>query len=59
MRLEDIKNIAVIGGGIMGHGIAQTYAMGGYRVRLRLRQMKLENLGRIVSFVTELLKGKK
>ena len=34
MRLEDIKNIAVIGGGIMGHGITQTYAMGGYRVSL-------------------------
>lgn len=34
MQLEDIKNIAVIGAGIMGHGIAQTYAMGGYRLSL-------------------------
>jgi len=34
MRLEDVKNIAIIGAGIMGHGIAQTYALGGYRVSL-------------------------
>jgi len=34
MRLEDVKNMAVIGAGIMGHGIAQTFASGGYRVSL-------------------------
>jgi len=34
MRLEDVKNMAVIGAGIMGHGIAQTYALGGYPVTL-------------------------
>ncbi len=34
MRLPQIKNISVIGAGIMGHGIAQTYALGGYDVLL-------------------------
>ena len=32
MKFEDIKNIAVLGSGTMGHGIAQRYAMGGYQV---------------------------
>ena len=34
MRLEDIKTIAVLGAGIMGHGIAQTFLMNGFPVRL-------------------------
>ncbi|GAH30431.1 unnamed protein product, partial [marine sediment metagenome] len=34
MQLEDIRNISVIGAGIMGHGIGLTYALGGYRVVL-------------------------
>ena len=34
MRLLQIKNISVIGAGIMGHGIAQTFALGGYEVTL-------------------------
>lgn len=33
MRLQDISQIAVIGLGRMGHGIAQSFAMGGYQVR--------------------------
>jgi 3-hydroxybutyryl-CoA dehydrogenase len=32
--LETIKEISVIGAGIMGHGIAQSFLMGGYPVRL-------------------------
>jgi 3-hydroxyacyl-CoA dehydrogenase len=32
--LEDIRNIAVLGSGIMGHGIAQSFVMGGYPVML-------------------------
>jgi len=35
LRLEDIKNITVIGAGTMGHGIALTYALGGYNVTLQ------------------------
>ena len=34
MKLEDIKNITVLGSGIMGHGIAQSFLMGGYEVVL-------------------------
>lgn len=34
MRLEDIGNISVLGAGIMGHGIAQSFLMAGYPVRL-------------------------
>ncbi|MCU0591657.1 MAG: 3-hydroxyacyl-CoA dehydrogenase family protein [Desulfobacterales bacterium] len=34
MRLENIKTIAVLGAGIMGHGIAQTFLMSGFPVRL-------------------------
>ena len=33
-KLSDIKKIAVIGAGTMGPGIAQVFAMGGYRVAL-------------------------
>jgi 3-hydroxyacyl-CoA dehydrogenase len=34
MRLEDIKAITVLGAGIMGHGIAQTFLVSGFPVRL-------------------------
>lgn len=30
MKLEDIKRIGVVGAGIMGHGIALSFALGGY-----------------------------
>jgi 3-hydroxybutyryl-CoA dehydrogenase len=32
MELEDVRHIAVVGTGIMGHGIAQTFATSGYSV---------------------------
>ncbi len=35
MKLEDIKTIAVIGAGTMGHGIAELAALAGYEVKLR------------------------
>jgi 3-hydroxybutyryl-CoA dehydrogenase len=34
MNLSDVRNISVIGSGIMGHGIGQTFALGGYEVIL-------------------------
>ena len=34
MKLSQIENIAVVGSGIMGHGIGQTFALGGYGVTL-------------------------
>ncbi|MCL0036551.1 3-hydroxyacyl-CoA dehydrogenase [Dehalococcoidia bacterium] len=35
MKLEDIKKIAVMGAGDMGHGIAEVALLAGYRVALR------------------------
>ena len=37
VRVDDIRNIAVIGAGVMGSGIAQTFAQAGYDVRLQAR----------------------
>jgi 3-hydroxyacyl-CoA dehydrogenase len=34
VRVDKIKSISVLGAGIMGHGIAQAFLMGGYPVRL-------------------------
>jgi 3-hydroxybutyryl-CoA dehydrogenase len=34
MKLEEIKTISVLGAGIMGHGIAQSFLTGGYPVAL-------------------------
>ena len=34
MKLEEIRHIGVLGSGIMGHGIAQSFLMGGYPVML-------------------------
>lgn len=35
MKLEDIKTIGVVGGGVMGGGIAQTAILAGYKVIIR------------------------
>lgn len=35
---EEIKRVAVIGTGLMGHGIAQAFALGGYKVNLLSRR---------------------
>ena len=34
MKLDEIRTISVLGAGIMGHGIAQSFLMGGYPVTL-------------------------
>ena len=34
MNLEEIRSIAVVGAGLMGHGIAQEFAVAGYEVTL-------------------------
>jgi 3-hydroxyacyl-CoA dehydrogenase len=34
VKLDQIKSISVLGAGIMGHGIAQAFLMGGYPVKL-------------------------
>jgi 3-hydroxybutyryl-CoA dehydrogenase len=35
MKLEDVRQIGVLGGGVMGGGIAQVMALGGYEVVVR------------------------
>jgi 3-hydroxybutyryl-CoA dehydrogenase len=44
-----MKTIAVIGAGLMGHGIAQVFALGGYRVRLI--DLKREILSAAVKYI--------
>ena len=34
MNTENIKSVSVLGAGVMGQGIAQSFAMGGYPVNL-------------------------
>ena len=38
LRIEEIRAVAVIGAGVMGSGIAQTFAQAGYAVRLHARR---------------------
>ena len=45
MKAEDVKNIAMIGAGDMGHGIAACCLMGGYRVVLRDIEQKFVDKG--------------
>ena len=35
MKAEDVKKIAVIGAGDMGHGITAAFLMGGFAVAMR------------------------
>lgn len=37
MKLDEIRQIAIIGAGRVGHGIAQVFALAGYKVRLHSR----------------------
>jgi len=59
MKIEEIKNVAVIGAGLMGHGIAQEFALAGYDVRLhdadgeRLREAE-ENIRSNLGMLTGL-----
>ena len=53
MKVEDIKTIAVIGAGDMGHGIAEVALISGYKVYLR--DVKQEFVEKGVSRITESL----
>ena len=33
-NIEDMRNVGIIGAGLMGHGIAQAFAMNGYEVKI-------------------------
>lgn len=44
MKVEEIKNIGIVGAGLMGHGIAQVFGINGYRINLYDKDHKiLEN----------------
>ena len=49
MQVEDIKNVAVVGAGTMGHGIGLTFALNGYHVILQDRNEEI--LGRAIAQV--------
>jgi len=49
MKVEDIKNVVIIGIGTMGHGIGLTFALGGYHVTLQDRNEEI--LGRAIARV--------
>ena len=40
MLVDDIQRIAIVGAGLMGHGIAQEFALAGYQVSLHSRTEK-------------------
>ena len=46
-KFDNIKNIAVIGAGLMGHGIAQEFACAGYRVYLHDITEEQLNIARV------------
>jgi 3-hydroxybutyryl-CoA dehydrogenase len=57
-KIDNIKNIAVIGAGLMGHGIAQEFACAGYRVHLHdITEQQLNNarvqIGKNLTLLTE------
>jgi 3-hydroxybutyryl-CoA dehydrogenase len=58
MFMSELKNVTVIGGGTMGNGIAQIFALGGFDVNLTETKKELadrairtidKNLSRMVS----------
>ena len=46
MQLEEVRRVAVIGAGLMGHGIAQEFAVAGYEVALN--DVSAERLARAI-----------
>ena len=61
MKLEDIKKIAVMGAGDMGHGIAEVALLAGYKVALRdVEQRFVDNgLRRIGESLARLMRKKR
>lgn len=58
MKLEDIKTIGILGGGVMGGGIAQTAILAGYKVILRdLKDEILANTKNVITTGRFGLKG--
>ncbi len=51
MKAEEIRDIGVIGAGLMGHGIAQVFALKGYKVKL------FDNDSKVLEFATETIRN--
>jgi enoyl-CoA hydratase/3-hydroxyacyl-CoA dehydrogenase len=61
MKVEDIKNVAVMGAGDMGHGIAEVALLAGYRVALRDIEQRFvdKGLSRIKESLAKLVEKQK
>ena len=61
MKVEDIKKIAVMGAGDMGHGIAEVALLGGYKVALRDIEQRFvdKGLSRIKESLAKLVEKQK
>lgn len=62
-KVEDVKKIAIIGGGMMGHGTAQVFAAAGYPVSLMSRKettlaKAMETIAHDLAFLAERGVGK-
>jgi enoyl-CoA hydratase/3-hydroxyacyl-CoA dehydrogenase len=61
MKVEDIKKVAVMGAGDMGHGIAEVALLGGYKVALRDIEQRFvdKGLSRIKESLAKLVEKQK
>lgn len=56
MNVDDIKNVSVVGAGLMGHGIALEFALGGYAVRVHdLTEQRLTEADQNMHATAEML----
>jgi len=54
MKVNDIRNVTIVGAGTMGHSLAQVFAQGGFKVRLN--DIKEEILAKARSLIANNLK---
>jgi enoyl-CoA hydratase/3-hydroxyacyl-CoA dehydrogenase len=61
MKVEDIKKVAVMGAGDMGHGIAEVALLAGYKVALRDIEQRFvdKGLSRIKESLAKLMEKQK
>ena len=61
MKLDDIKKIAVMGAGDMGHGIAEVALLSGYKVAMRDIEQRFvdKGLARIKESLEKLVEKQK
>ena len=61
MKVEDVKKVAVMGAGDMGHGIAEVALLAGYKVALRDIEQRFvdKGLSRIKESLAKLVEKQK